>query len=91
MTDTLQYRIADGVLARVVGDMVALFNPETERLLTLHESGTRIWELLRERTDTGAMIRRLQEEFDGPPDLIEQQVMQFLSQLEAERLVRRVP
>ena len=42
----VQFQIADGVLARSVGDAVVLFQPATERLLALNECGARIWELL---------------------------------------------
>jgi hypothetical protein len=87
--DSIQYRIEEGVLARPVGDTVVLFHPQTERLLTLHDSGTRIWELLPECVNAAEIVNRLTEEFEGPEALIRQQVIEFLSQLEGERIVRR--
>ena len=53
------YRIAEGVLARSVGETLVLFHPETERLVTLNRTGTRIWECLSEGDDPEAIIRRL--------------------------------
>jgi hypothetical protein len=86
----MHYQIEDGVLARSVGDTVVLFHPETERLLTLHATGTRIWELLTEETDAERIIARLVNEFEGPTSLVEQQVVDFLVQLAKEQVVRQV-
>jgi hypothetical protein len=87
--DQVQYQITDGVLARTVGDAVVLFHPETERLLTLNGPATRIWELLTEEANTAQLLARLSGEFDGPEPLIQQQALQFLSELEAEQIIRR--
>jgi hypothetical protein len=87
--DQGQYQITDGVLARTVGDAVVLFHPETERLFTLNGSATRIWELLSEESNTAQMLARLTVEFEGPESLIQQQALQFLSELEAEQIIRR--
>jgi Coenzyme PQQ synthesis protein D (PqqD) len=86
---SIRYHIVDGVLARPVGDMVVLFHPETERLLTLHDSGPRIWELLSEEASASRIVARLMDEFDGPGSLIEQQVLEFLEQLKQERIIRQ--
>jgi hypothetical protein len=86
--ESIRYQIVDGVLARPVGDTVVLFQPETERLLTLHSSGPRIWELLSEEASASQIIARLMDEFDGPGSLIEQQVLEFLDQLQQERIIR---
>ena len=86
---SVRYQIVDGVLARLVGDLVVLFHPETGRLLTLHDSGPRIWALLSEEASASQIIARLIDEFDGPESLIEQQVMEFLDQLQQERIIRQ--
>jgi hypothetical protein len=86
----MRYQIVDGVLARSVGDTIVLFHPETERLLTLHATGTRIWELLCGETDAMRITARLVNEFDGPPSLMEQQVLEFLAQLAREWVIRPV-
>jgi Coenzyme PQQ synthesis protein D (PqqD) len=84
----MSYQIMDDVLARSLGDAVVLFQPETERLLTLNESGSRIWELLSERASTAQIIAQLCEEYAGPEHVIQQEVQEFLLKLERERLIR---
>ncbi len=88
--DHIEHRIADGVLARSVGDSLVLFHPGTERLLTLNACGARVWELLVEYGNSSQIIDRLAGEFAGPEPLIRQQVLEFLSQLEAEQITRPV-
>jgi hypothetical protein len=84
----VQHRIADGVLARTVGESVVLFNSETERLLSLNACGSRIWQLLSEGTSDREIIERLVEEFDGVSSQIERETCLFLAELEAERLIQ---
>jgi PqqD family protein of HPr-rel-A system len=86
---SVRYRVDEGVLARSVGDAVVLFHPASERLLTLNASGTRIWELLSEEPDPARIAARLTQEFDDPELLLQQQVLEFLSQLETEQIIRR--
>jgi hypothetical protein len=86
--DGMQFQIADEVLARPVGESLVLFHPTTERLLTLNASGARIWELLSEGVDAGQLVDRLADEFEGHESVIRQEVMEFLSQLESEQVIR---
>ena len=86
-----RFHIVHGILARTVQDTVAIFHPETERILPLRETGPRIWELLSEEPDAERIVARLAEEYNGPEPVIREQVMQFLSQLEAEQIVQTEP
>lgn len=87
--DRMSYQIVDDVLARPLGDAVVLFQPETERLLTLNESGSRIWELLSEKATTAEITARLCEAYSAPEHVIQQEIQEFLLRLESERLIRR--
>jgi hypothetical protein len=87
--DAVHYRIVSDLLARPVGDSILLFHPGTERLLRLGGSGIRVWELLSEEGDAERIIARLCDEFEGSEPFIQQQVMEFLSQLEAEQIICR--
>ena len=89
MTDNrIRYEIEEAVLARSVGDTLVLFNPNTERLLTLNGCGSRIWQLLSEGASDPEIIERLIAEFDAPSSQIEQEAHRFLSELRAEQLIR---
>ncbi len=87
--DSTQYQIVDGVLARSVGESLVLFHPQTERLLTFNACGMRIWELLLEGRNIAQLVVQLTEEFAGPAALIQQQTLEFLTQLESEQIIRR--
>jgi len=83
------YRILDEILAQPLGDTLVLFHPETERLLSLNASATRIWALLAEEASLERIVDRLVDEFDCPMALIQKQASEFLSQLEREQIIRR--
>jgi hypothetical protein len=85
----VQYQIESDVLARPIEESLVLFHPGTERLMTLNECGARIWELLSVEPDAERIIARLLQEFDGVEAEIRQQVLEFLAQLQRERLIRR--
>ena len=86
--DSQHYQVVDGVLARPVDDTIVLFQPETERLLTLNACGARIWNLLTEGADVAQIIAQLAEEFEGPESMIQQQTVEFLAQLQGEEIIR---
>jgi hypothetical protein len=86
----MQYQIVDGVLARSVGSSLVLLHPETERLLTLNACGARIWELLLEGRHVAQIVVQLTEEFAAPAALIQQQTLEFLTQLASEQIIRRM-
>jgi hypothetical protein len=85
----LHYQITEGVLARSVGDAMVLFQPETERLLTLNGTGSRIWDRLSYGDSAAQIVDLLVEEYDGSVSLIRQQTLEFLAQLEGEKVIRR--
>jgi hypothetical protein len=88
--DGAEHRIAEGVLARSVGDSLVLFHPGTERLLTLNATGARVWQLLVEGMKSSQIVERLLDEYAGPESLIRQQVGEFLAHLEAEQITQRI-
>lgn len=54
----------------------------------LDEVGTRIWELVREGSTLGAIVDRLEAEYDAPRDVLEADASALLAELAARRLVR---
>ncbi|HEX2076181.1 MAG TPA: PqqD family protein [Longimicrobium sp.] len=54
----------------------------------LDEVGTRIWELVREGSTLGAIVGRLEAEYDAPRDVLQADASALLAELAARRLVR---
>jgi hypothetical protein len=88
-TNSLTYRIAEGVLSRRVGDELILLHPEKELLFSVRGSGPRIWELLNEGESIEQLPARLVLEFDAPEPVVRLEIDAFLAQLERENLLAR--
>ena len=84
-----RFRIAEQVLTRRVRESDVLFHPETERLLILNECGSRIWDLLSEGVELADVIQCLREEFQEAEAQVEDEVLEFLSELEREQVILR--
>jgi hypothetical protein len=86
--ESTRIEIAEDVLARAIGDSLVLFHPVTERLVTLNASGRHIWEMLSECGDAAQLITQLADQFNGLQADIQQQTLEFLTQLESEQMIR---
>ena len=64
-----------------------LVHLQTNRIYTLNETGSRLWELLVAGHDSDSIKRELQQEYDVAPAEVEQEVDSLLASLAAEGLV----
>lgn len=80
--------ISDEVLMQEVGDEVVLLDLAHESYFGLDPVGSRIWELLPERDDLGAVHKILCDEFDAEPSLIENDLLALVQQLNQAGLVK---
>lgn len=76
--------------AVVNGDGAILIDSEQGIMFSLNPTGGLIWSGLTEKLPTTAISRRLSEECGVPERQADQDVTEFLSILEKNRLVRRV-
>ena len=64
-----------------------LVHLRTNKIYTLNETGSRLWELVLEGRDSASIKQELQKEYDAEPVEIEQEVDRLLTSLAAEELV----
>ncbi len=79
----------DQVLAQEVGSEAVLLNLASEQYFGLNPVGVRIWALLPECADLGAIHLRLCEEYDADPGQIETDLLALASSLLEAGLVVR--
>ena len=86
---TLSHRacISDEVLAQDVGDEVVLLDLAGERYFGLDPVGTRIWALLPDAANLGAVLDSLCAEFDAPRERIEADLLALIAALREAGLV----
>lgn len=78
---------SDEVLAQEVGDEVVLLDLASERYFGLDPVGTRIWALLPDSANLGAVLDSLCEEFDAPRERIEADLLALIAALHEAGLV----
>ncbi len=61
---------------------------DLECIYALNEMGSRIWELLDERTPVKKIVEKICSEYDVTPEQATQDISELLSSLEAAGLVR---
>lgn len=81
---------ADDVLMSDAGDMKVLLSMDTGRFVELNETGRAIWELTDGERSVAEMIEALQGRYAIGDAACEREIIEFLSGLSAEKLVRRV-
>lgn len=64
-----------------------LLNPDSGQYYTLEGVGGRIWELCDGARTVAEIVAAIQEEYDAPPETVESDVLELLSDLEDERLI----
>jgi coenzyme PQQ synthesis protein D (PqqD) len=69
---------------------IVFLNARLERYVALDEVGRRIWGLIAAPITVGALVDELEQEFTAPPGVIARDVLVFISELEAEGMVRVV-
>ena len=85
MDDT--FDIPHTVVARMVGDEVVILNLDAGTYFGLDAVGARIWELIGEGLTLSSVCDRMQNEYDTPRDVLEQDVSELIKALREENLV----
>jgi len=65
-----------------------LLSVENGKYYSMNAMGTRVWEGIRSPVRIDALIKDLLEEFEVDPLLCESEVLQFLTRLQLERLIK---
>lgn len=85
-----QVRIKDDVLFQELQGEAVLLNLNTGAYFGLDQIGTRIWQLLQ---DDGALSRVMEvilEEYDVPPDILAQDLVELVRQMKQQDLLVEV-
>ncbi len=75
------------VVARRIDQGTVLINLRTNQIYELNTTGTRIWELLREGCDRGAILDRLLAEFEVDARVAAEAIDDTVAQLAREGLL----
>jgi hypothetical protein len=78
----------DGVLAQETAGTRLILDSTSGGYFTLDEVGSRVWSLLDGRP-VSAIVDQLCAEYDAPAEKIRDDVLELLSELESERLIRK--
>lgn len=83
--------IAPDVLVRVIGDEAILLHLGTEQYLGLDQVGTRMWTVLRDAPSIEAGYDQLKQEYDVAPEVLRQDLQEFLDDLLRQSLISLEP
>ena len=82
------YRRKDGISSRRLGDGLMLYDSHTDRIHTLNETGTCVWELLDGENTVEGIEGTLKHRFkDASPQRVSQDVAEILEKLRQEGLI----
>lgn len=76
------------VFANEIDGEVVMMNIQTGKYYGLDDVGTRIWEMMKEEIQVQQIIRQLLKEYNVSEQECAQDVMQLLSDLEQNQLIR---
>jgi hypothetical protein len=79
-----------GVLVQEAHGQTVLLRVDDGSYYTLDEVGAVIWELCDGSRTTGEIVDAVCDAFDGPPEQVGSDVLDFVTELLAERLLDRV-
>ena len=85
----MKYEVPAGVVVQKVGDETVLLNLDSGHYYGLDPVGTRMLELVRELSETTAVVSRLAQEYEAEADVLEKDLSELLGKLESNGLVRR--
>lgn len=86
-SQSLGFRPNPDVVAQRLGDEIVLVHMNTDRIFVLNRTGARLWELLCEQLDQGAIRRRLVSEFDVDEAQVAGEVDELLRALMEEQMI----
>ena len=84
------WRSPDDVVYALTGEGVTLCNLETERVYGLEGVGAAMWRGLAAYADVEAVLAHLQALYDAGPAVLRDDLMAFITQLEASGLLERI-
>jgi hypothetical protein len=76
-----------GLMSTRVGDEIYVLNPVRDQYTGLDDIGRRIWDLLEAATRIDSLRDRMVQEYEGDPQQIATEVMEFLNDLHTEGLL----
>ena len=91
MNDSMRFQTDTEVSFQRLGDETVLVHLGTGRIHHANATGSRIWELLEGGRSVEELLKILQDEFDAPPDRLQQEVAAFIEQLAAEKMIHSMP
>lgn len=86
-----RYRIVPDALSASLSDGAVLLHLYSKRYYSLNDTGTRVWELLRQEASDGEIVETLTREYDVDAADAERAVRLLLEELLAEHLIEAVP
>ena len=85
--DLVRYRAIPEALVATLSDGAVLLNLQTKRYFSLNETGTRIWELVRESADEEAIVHALLTEYEVEETMVRTEVRRILDELLEAQLI----
>lgn len=84
----MRYRAIPEALVATLSDGAVLLNLQTKRYFSLNETGTRIWELVRESAEEDTIVQTLLTEYEVDEAMVRIEVRRILDELiEAELII----
>jgi hypothetical protein len=83
-------KIPKHVVFQKVGDETVLLNMESGVYYGLNSTGTRLWEVLRDKKNLRAALDELVTEYDVQPQDLQRDVLRLIRELEAKGLIEVV-
>ena len=83
----MRYRAIPEALVATLSDGAVLLNLQTKRYFSLNETGTRIWELVRESADEEAIVHALLTEYEVEETMVRTEVRRILDELLEAQLI----
>ena len=87
IAETSIVRVRDDVVSRVLGDEVVILALDSGMYFGLDAVGTRVWELIADRRNVGAILQSLVAEYDIDPVRCAQELFQLLEELHGKGLI----
>lgn len=75
------------VICRELGSAAVLVHLCTNEIFELNATGYRIWQMIAEGIDRGAMQARLEREFTVDSDTLDREIGNLLKELSSRRLI----
>ena len=88
---TMRAVVPAHVLIRHLDGESVLLNLESERYFGLDATGTRMWELMTSEPSIALALKKLQEEYEVEPDILQHHLTQLLSGLVENGLLQVLP